>query len=101
MARHAIAKYVAISLPFWVVTFKKYRVLNYYNLLDDVPIPTIRLHTSYAPTVHLDVTSDVGHRLAVARVFSTPLPYRLPESLPQCWRPAPAFPLNSTRQKVR
>lgn len=98
MARHVIAKYIAISFLFRTVTLKINHVLNYYNLLDDVLIPSIRLHTSYAPNVHHDATSGVRHSIAGARAFSASLPYCLSESPPPTRRPAPEFFSNTTRQ---
>jgi hypothetical protein len=99
MARYVIAKYVAISPLFLTVTLRIKRVLNYYKLLDDVLKPSIKIHTSYAPNVHHDVTSGVRHSIAGARAFSAPLPHCLSESLPECERPAPAFLLNALGNK--
>ncbi len=55
MARYVIAKYVAISPLFLTGTLRIKRVLNYYKLLDDVLMPSIKIHISYAPNVHHDV----------------------------------------------
>lgn len=99
MARYVTAKYVAISPLLLTGTLRIKRVLNYYKLLDDVLIPSIKIHTSYAPNVHHDVTSGVRHSIAGARAFSALLPYCLSESLPECERPAPAFLLNALGNK--
>lgn len=98
MARYVTAKYVAISPLLLTGTLRIKRVLNYYKLLDDVLIPSIKIHTSYAPNVHHNVTSGVRHSITGARAFSALLPYCLSESLPPSRRPAPEFLSNTTRQ---
>ena len=99
MARYVTAKYVAISPLLLTGTLRIKHVLNYYKLLDDVLIPSIKIHTSCTPNVHYDVTSGVRHSIASARAFSAPLPYSLSESLPECERPAPALLFNALGNK--